>query len=91
MLGPLTFTCIWITLLPCETRLLPRIKYCVHDVLPKVDIYLSRFPLIRTRLLSGFLIVESATLLFVILRVDHIGEESCTVARRDSFYADLLA
>ncbi len=45
MLSPLTFACVGVVLLPRETRLLAGIEYCVQDVLPKVDIYLSRFPL----------------------------------------------
>jgi len=67
MLSSLTFAGIWIILLPGETRLLPGIKYCVHDVLSKVDVYLSCFSLMQARLLSKFLIVESAMILSVVL------------------------
>lgn len=65
MLSPLTFACFWVILLPGETRLLPGIEYCVPDSLPKVDVYLSRFPTMRARLLSEFLVVESAVILSV--------------------------
>lgn len=60
MLSSLTFACVCIILFPGETRLLPRREYRAHDVLPEVRVHLSRFLLMRARLLSKFLDVKSA-------------------------------